>query len=126
MNDPTATIQQPQASFDGARRRSERIRSKFAATISGQNEDGEEFQVEVVSTVVSPGGGSFSVAGDEGLFERLRVGQAVTVETAVGTLDGEINGKWYEPKDAAPGEPRRPHIGIRLTGGQTWMQPDDF
>lgn len=125
MSEPSTAETEPRAAAPTAGRidlrRTDRVKSNFTATISGTDEGGVGFEIEAVSTVVSPGGASFSLGENEGLVKRFSVGQRVSVETSLGNLDAEVNGVWFEPKDAAEGESRRPHIGLRLLGGQTWM-----
>lgn len=108
-----------------ARRRTARVETNFAVTIIGQDESGAEFQIQAISTVVSPGGASFSLGGDARVLERLRVGQLVTVETSLSTLEAQINGLWTEPKEPQPEDHLRPHMGLKLLYDQTWMQGPD-
>jgi hypothetical protein len=115
---------QSDGGFDPARRRTARVKSNFTATISGTDAAGGDFEIEAVSTFVSPGGASFSLGEDEGVAGRFHVGQRVSVETSLGTLEAEVNGVWFEPKDSPEGEPRRPHVGLRLLDGQTWTTAD--
>lgn len=109
----------------GSRRSTARTYSPFTATISGQDSSGHEFTVQAVSTVVSPGGASFSLDGGLEAMRQFSKGQTVTVETSLATLTAEINGVWTEPKEPQPEDLLRPHIGMKLLDGQTWTQDID-
>jgi hypothetical protein len=112
-------------SEESNRRRTPRVPTNFTATIIGRDASGAPFHLQAVSTVVSPGGASFSLDGPADVLAKLSVGQRVTVETTLGELEAEVNGVWTEPRQPTEGVTLSPHVGLRLLNDQTWMQPSD-
>jgi hypothetical protein len=103
-------------------RRTPRHEHHFTCTIEGRDGEGRQLSLSAVSTMVSPGGASFSLTRENAsVLERLTVGQEVTVVTTLARLRGEVNGKWLEPKEPGEGVRQRPHVGVRLLDNKTWV-----